>query len=165
MAHPPETISAVRRSYVIERLPLNAASEKHGVTHNTARSWKKRAKDAGDDWDKARVAHRQASSNLGDLTTQVLEDFAVMFQTTMTDIKDMEVDGLKKAEALSRLADAYTKTMKAAAGGEPKIAKLAVALEVLNELEKYIKTHHPDELEIFALMLEPFGQRLSEVFG
>lgn len=165
MAHSADILHAVRRSYVQERLPLDAAAAKHGVSYNTARHWKKRAASHGDDWDKARTASRMAAGGLGDITTQVIEDFVLLFQSTVEEIRDGEYDGLKKAEALSRLSDAYTKTMKAAAGGDPKIAKLSVALEVLEELAKFIRERHPADLERFAAILEPFGARVSEVFG
>lgn len=165
MAHSLETRNAVRRSFVAERLPLEAAAEKHGVSYNTARTWKRKAKGQGDDWDKARAASRMASGGLGDITTQLLEDFALLFQATVEEIKDGKYDGLKKAEALSRLSDAYTKTMKAAGGGDPKIAKLSVALEVLEELANFIREKYPSDLERFAVILEPFGSRVSEVFG
>ncbi|MBL1321548.1 MAG: DUF1804 family protein [Methylophaga sp.] len=165
MAHTNQTRNAVRSSFVYERLSLEAASEKQGVSFNTARVWKKKAKLEGDDWNKARSASRMAQGGLGDITTQLLEDFALLFQATITDIRDGEYDGLKKAEALSRLSDAYTKTMKAAAGGDPKIAKLSIALETLQLLAVYIKDEHPDVLERFTHILEPFGAKVNEAFG
>ncbi|MDH4275186.1 MAG: DUF1804 family protein [Gammaproteobacteria bacterium] len=165
MAHPLESRLAVRRSYVMERLPLEAAAEKHGIGYNTARLWKKKGQATGDDWDRARAASRMAMGGLGDLTAQVLEDFAGLFQLTMEDIRNGEYDGLKKAEALSRLSDAYAKTMKAAGGGDPKLAKLAIALEVLEELTKFLREEYPQHLATFAQLLEPFGARVSEAFG
>lgn len=165
MAHTNETRNKVRSSYIYDRLPLDAASQKNGVSYNTTRGWKKKAKAEGDDWDKARSATRMAQGGLGDITTQLLEDFALLFQATVIEIRDGEYDGLKKAEALSRLSDAYTKTMKAAAGGDPKIAKLSIALETLQLLAVYIKDEHPDVLERFTHILEPFGAKVNEVFG
>ncbi len=165
MAHTNETRNKVRSSYIYDRLPLDAASQKNGVSYNTTRGWKRKAKAEGDDWDKARSATRMAQGGLGDITTQLLEDFALLFQATVIEIRDGQYDGLKKAEALSRLSDAYTKTMKAAAGGDPKIAKLSVALETLQLLAVYIKDERPDELERFTHILEPFGAKVNEVFG
>jgi len=165
MAHKPETRNAVRASYVRDHLPLDAACEKHDVSFNTGRSWKKRAKENGDNWDKARAANRMAEGGLGEITTQLLEDFTLLFKSTIEDITTGEYDGLKKAEALSRLSDAYTKTMKAATGGDPKIAKLSTALETLQLLANHIKEEHPDALERFSLILEPFGEKVNEAFG
>lgn len=165
MAHPQEIRRAVRTAYIRERLPLEAAAEKHGVSYATARTWKNKAKQDGDHWDKARVAGRMAEGGLGDVTAQVLEDFALLFQSTLEEIKTHDGDPIEKSEAISRLADAYTKTMKAAGGGNSKIAQLAVAMKVLEELAKFIREQHPEQLETFVLLLEPFGQRVSEVFG
>lgn len=155
----------MRGTYVYERLPLDAAAEKHCVSYNTTRAWKRKAKANGDDWDKARAASRMASGGLGDITTQMLEDFSLLFLVTVEDIKTGELSGLQKTEALSRLSDAYNKIMKSAVRGTPEIAKLSVALEVLEELAKFIKEQYPSELKVFAAILEPFGARVSEVFG
>lgn len=165
MAYSQEVKDTVRRSYVYERLPLESAAEKHGIPYPTVRGWKKKARELGDDWDKARAASRMADGGLGDITNQLLEDFAILFQSTVEDIQKGEHTGLQKAEALSRLSDAYTKTMNAATRGNPKLAKLSVALEVLEEMTAFIKEQFPDDLQRFADILEPFGKRITEVFG
>jgi hypothetical protein len=165
LAHTPETKHAVRLSYVYDRQPLAEAGARHGVSYATVQAWKRAAKANGDDWDKARTAGRMAAGTLGDMTQEILEDFAILFKSTMTDIKDGDFNGLEKAEAISRLSDSYTKTMKAAAGGNPKIAKLSVAMEVLSELAAFIKQEYPDDLPVLIKILEPFGVRVSEVFS
>jgi hypothetical protein len=116
-------------------------------------------------WAKARQAARMASGGLGDLTAELLEDFALLFQSTVEQIKDAEVDPLKKAEAISRLSDAYTKTMRAAAKGAPEIGRLAIALEVLDALAKFVRAHHPEHAEALIEVLEPFGQELAGNYG
>lgn len=165
MAHSLETRQSVRRSYVVERLPLEHAAEKNGVSYHTSRAWKKAAKESGDDWDKARAAARMAAGSLGDITAQVLEDFALLFQTTLDEIKGYDGDPFRKAEAISRLSDAYAKTMKAAGAGNVQLAELAIALKVLEELAKFLRENYPEQLETFTEILGPFGQRLSEVFA
>lgn len=165
MAHSSETRNAVRSAYVYDRLPLEVSAEKNSVSYNTVRGWKKRDKSKGDDWDKARAAAQMAAGGLGDITAQLVEDFVRLFQSTVEDITHGEYDGLKKAEALSRISDAYTKTMKAASLGDPKIAKLSVALETLKLLAEHIKADHPDLLEVFANILEPFSAKVNEAFA
>jgi len=165
MAHSQEVKTAVRASYVRERLPLEQAAAQNDVSYATARSWKRKAKNAGDDWEKARVASRMANGSFGDITAELLEDLTLLFQATIEDIKDKEVDPMRKVEAISRLSDAYSKTLKAAGGGDQKIAKLAIAMQVLEELATFIREGYPEQLEVFAAILEPFGQRVSEVFG
>jgi len=165
MAHSPETRAAVRRSYVYDRLPLETAAARHGVGYNSARRWKRSAQGSGDDWDRARAASRMASGGLGEVTNQVLEDFAHLFQSTMEEIKQGEHDGIAKAEALSRLSDAYTKTMAAAAKGSPEIARLAVALDVIERFSKYVRDHYPEHAEALITVLEPFGEEIAEAYG
>lgn len=165
MAYSPETKQAVRSSFIYERLPLPEAASKHGVSYSAAQAWKRQAKAHGDDWDKARSASRLADGGLGDITNQLLEDFALLFQTTIGDIKDGGYNALEKAEAISRLSDSYNKTMKAAAGANPKIAKLAVAMEVLEELAGFIQKEYPDDLPRFAMILEAIQPRVNKVFG
>ncbi len=165
MAHTQETRQAVRASFVYERLDIPAIATKHGVSEATIQAWKRAAKKAGDDWNKARSASRMAAGTLGDVTQEITEDFALLFKTTINDIKNGDFSGLEKAEAISRLSDAYTKTMKAAAAGNPKLAKLSVAFEVLSELADFIKTHEPDSIALFARILDKFAIRVNEVFG
>lgn len=165
MAHAPEVRAAVRRTYVSERQPLEVSAERNGVSYNTARQWKRAAKEAGDDWDRARSAARMAAGGLGDLTTQVLEEFALLFQSTMEQIGSSEFDGIQKAEAMSRLADAYTKTVKAAGGGDNRIAKLSVAMEVLEKFVAFIQQHYPQHGQALLEVLEPFGEELSKSYA
>jgi hypothetical protein len=165
VAYPEEKKLAVRRSYVYQRLSLQHAADVNEVNYQTARAWKRKAADDGDDWDTARTASRMAGGGVGDMTAEVLEDFALLFQSTITELKEGDFNALQKAEVISRLSDAYTKTMKAAGGSNPKIAKLSVAMEVLDELAKFIRKNSPQDLERFASILDPFGQHISRVMS
>jgi len=164
MAYSQDKRTAVRGSYVHERLPLNAAASKHKINHQTARRWKQTALTQGDDWDKARAASRVAAGGLGELTSQLVEDFALLFQATVKQIKQSGETAEKKAEALARLTDAYAKMMAAAARGSPRIAELSVVMKVLEELTGFIRNHYPQDLSRFAAILEPFGQHINKVF-
>lgn len=165
MAHPEEKRLAVRRSFIYDRKSLKHAADANSVSYQTARSWKRQAKQQGDDWDKSRAASRMAGGGLGDMSAEVLEDFALLFQSTIIELKNGDFTAIQKAEVISRLSDAYTKTMKAAGGSNPKIAKLSVAMEVLEELSKFIRKNTPDDLERFVSILEPFGQHISKVMS
>jgi hypothetical protein len=165
MAYRPEQRQAVRRAYIYDRLTLTAAAERHGVPYQTVRRWKSESEAAGDCWEKARAASRMAAGGLGDITTQVLEDFSRLFQSTIQQLEQGEVDPVDKAESIARLADAYTKTMKAAGTAEPKVAKLAIAMQVIEEFAKFIRERNPDLLAPFTAVLEPFGVRIAEVLG
>lgn len=165
MAYPPEKKQSVRASFVYERLPLPQAAAKHDVSYSAAQAWKRQAKVNGDDWGKARAASRLADGGLGDITQQLLEDFALLFQSTINDIKLGDYNALEKAEAISRLSDSYSKTMKAAAGSNPKIAKLAVAMQVLEELAGFIQKDYPQDIARFAVILEAIQPKVGEVFS
>lgn len=165
MAHSQETRQAVRRAYVVERLALEQAARRNGVSYHTARAWKKKAREDGDDWDRARAATRMAQGGLGDLTAQLLEDFAILFQHTVEEVKSGQYSALQKAEAISRLSDAYTKTVKAAGGGDPRIARLSVALEVLERLAGFVQVQFPEHAGALMAVLEPFGQELAAAYG
>ena len=55
--------------------------------------------------------------------------------------------------------------MKAAGATSPELAKLAIALDVTKQLAEYIRQHYPHHTEVFLEILEPFGERLSEIYG
>ena len=165
MAYSQEVREAVRSAYVHDRLPLEAAAQRVGVSYSAAQAWKRKDKSDGQCWDKARAASRMSSGGLGDLTTQLLEDFALLFQTTVEQIRDADADPLKKAEAISRLSDAYTKTMRAATKGAPEIGRLAMALEVIDLFAKFLRAEHPEHAEALISVLEPFGQKLASSYG
>ena len=148
-----------------DRLPLEAAAERVGVSYSAAQAWKRKAKAEGQCWDKARAASRMSSGGLGDLTSQLLEDFAILFQTTVEQIRDAEVDPIKKAEAISRLSDAYTKTMRAATKGAPEIGQLAMALEIIDMLARFVRAEFPEHAEALITVLEPFGQKVAQKYG
>ncbi len=152
----------VRKAYVHDRLDLKAASKLADVGYPTGLRWKKSAAENGDDWDKARAASRIAAGGVGDMTTQVLEDFAIMFQATIKRLKDTEnINPLDAASAIAQLSDSYTKVMKAAGGSDRKLNKLAVAMEVLKLLSEFTRENYPENVESFLVMLEPFGNYLS----
>lgn len=165
MAHSPEVRQAVRTAYVEGRVALTQAAAMHGVRYETARRWKAQAQTKGDNWDNARMADRLSQGGLGDLTSVVLDDFIKLFQTTLEALRNHKGDPIEAAEAISRLSDAYAKTVKAAGATSPELAKLAIALEVTKHLAEFIRNHHAHALEVFLEILEPFGEYLSGIYG
>lgn len=164
MGYTPETRLKVRRSYVQDMLPLSEACARHDVPYNTGRRWKRDDnRRRGDDWDRAREAWLMASGGAGEATSRVLETFALLFKSTIDKLSDPEGDndGIETAEAMSRLADAYTKTIKAATAHHPKLNRLAVAMELLEEFTTWIRENRPDQLQAWAGVIEPFGQHLN----
>lgn len=166
MAHPKEKKTAARAAYVYEALTLEVIAQRIDASLGTISRWKRDALEGGDDWDRARAAARISGQGSEAVTQAVMEDFILLFQSTLTDVKnDKDIKPLAKAEIISRLSDAYNKTMSAVAKGNPKLSKLAVAMEVLQLQVKFIRDSYPHLSEPFADMLDLFGQKISEAFG
>ena len=165
MAHPASTREAVRRAYVTDRAPLAEAARRGAVSVATARAWKRTARDAGDDWDRAREARRLAEGGLGSVTERVLSDFSVLFTSTMDSLRTAGGEPVEVARAIAMLADAYAKTVKAAGGVDPRLARLSIALETLERLGHYLREHRPEAVPVLLGVLEPFGATLSAEWG
>lgn len=165
MAHAKETRTAARGAYIHEAQPLEAIAARLDVSVGTLSRWKRDALESGDDWDKARAAARLAGKGADAVAIAVLEQFLMMFQSTLDELNAGEIPPLAKAEALGRLSDAYTKTTAAASRGSPKLSKLAVAMEVLQMLAEYIRSNDPQLVAGFIKVLEPFGAELARAYG
>lgn len=171
MAYPSEVRDTVRGAYVHERLPLAEAARRNDVRYETARSWKKQDKRRGDCWDMARDAARLIKGGMGEVSAGFLENFVRLFQSTVKGLEEAReknqsgYNPIEVAEALSRLADAYVKTVRAMTHSNPKLSKLSIAYEVMEELTGFIRENYPDRLAEWVDMLEPFSRQLSEVFS
>ncbi len=164
MAYSPEVRQAVRTTY-LKGLPLKAAAEANSVPYETARSWKRKAELAGDNWDNARAATRLSQGSVQELTASIIEDFVHLFQSTMDEVKHAEgLKPLQKAEVISRLSDAYTKTVKAAGDSSPELSRLSVAMDVLKLQADFIRTNYPQHLDAFMELLGPFGEVVSREY-
>ena len=168
MAHPPEVRSKLRGLYVHKGLGLEHAAQRLGLSPRTASRWKQEAAEQDDDWDKARAAHHLAGEGAEAVSRAVLEDFLGLFQVVMAEVKGDKGNKLKpieKAEAISRLADAYTKTTRAIQRSAPELNRLAVASEVLQLLVRYVRAQAPRQAQALLEVLEPFGDELVKHYG
>lgn len=168
MAKSPESRAAVRAAYVHRKLPIEQCVKgvKPKVSPGTARRWKADARRDGDDWDRARAASHLAGRGAEAVTQAVLEDFVALFQSTMTELKnDSAIPALSKAEAISRLSDAYHKTMAAISKGSGKLSRLAVAMETLEQLAGFVQSRFPKHATAFLEILEPFGEEISKTYS
>ncbi len=166
MAHSAETQARLRQLYVYERQNLKQACGALGIAYDTGRRWKRQAREHGDCWDRARTAARLSGGGLGALTEAVIEDFVLLFQSTITALKTSENGNpIQRAEALSRLSDAYAKTMKAAGATNPELAKLSIALDTIKMLGDFTRDHYPQHAQALLEILEPFGAHVSQHYG
>lgn len=166
MAHGPEIRAAARAAYIYEAMGLEAVAERLHVSTGTVNRWKRQALEAGDDWERARGAARLSGQGAEAVTAAVLEDFVLLFQSTLAEVKaDTEIKAINKAEILSRMSDAYHKTISAAGKSNPRLNKLAVAMEVLESLGEFVRLKHPRHAAAFAEILEPFASELARAYG
>lgn len=166
MAHPDETRLKVKTAYVRGRMTIADAAAHAGIAEATAKAWKIAAKKLGDDWDVARNAARLAAGGLGDMTMEVMEDFILQFKRSMEELRKADdISPMDRAEILARLSDSYVKTMKAASSSNNNLARLSVALEVLELFGQFIQTKYPHHTPAFVEALEPFGAELGKHYG
>lgn len=165
MAHSNETRAAVRQMF-IHGNDLKGACDQYGVSYETGRNWKRVAKAEGDDWDVARAAYRLSTSDVGDLTAAIIEKFIVLFESTIKQIDEAtDIDPMKKAEAIAKLADSYHKTVSAAKSSSKKLSALSVSLDVMKRLSQFIEQKYPQHKAVFAEILTPFGKELTRHYG
>lgn len=166
MAHPPEKVAKLRAAYVYDRMGLDAAAEKAEVSIATARRWKRDAEASGDDWERARSAARLAGDGMQTIVQMMLEDYMALHQATVEGVKAAaNVKPLEKAEVVSRLADAFTKTMAAVSKASPQLNRLGVATDVLQRLSRYTAEVHPHLAEALLEVLEPFAAELARDYA
>ena len=165
MPHSAEAKRAVRSSYVVQRLSLAESARAQGVPPRTARTWKREAAAAGDDWDRARTAASMAAGGLGSMTDRVLSDFSTMFTNTMVRLQTHDGDPVETSRAIAGLADAYTKVVKAAGCVDPKLGRLSIAMETLKMFGAHVAERDPDTASALATLLESFGEDLASQWG
>lgn len=166
MAHDPETRQAARAAYVFQRMSLEAVADRLGIGIATVRRWRTQAAATGDDWDKARAAASLSAEGAGTIAQLVLSDFLTLYQGTVGDLRDdPAIPAMDRAEALSRLADAFTKTMNAVAKASPDLARFAVANELLRDLAGFVREHHPEHMDAVLEIIDPFSTHVAKTYG
>jgi hypothetical protein len=167
MAYKAATIAQVRAHFVYDRWNLHQIARKMRISYSTLSRLKSVAKRNGDDWDKARVANTIAGEGAQAVAVKFMEDFMMLLNTTIDDVKRRETDlkPQERVDALARLADAYNKAMAAVKRTLPDLSELAVAMEVLQHLAKFVQSKYPQHAGAFSEILEPFGAELAKKFG
>ncbi|KAF7597691.1 MAG: DNA-binding protein [Candidatus Dactylopiibacterium carminicum] len=161
MAHSQNTRDKVRQLY-IEGMPLNGAAVTCGVSYDTARDWKSRAKAKGDDWDTARAAYRISDQGVDELNKQLVEDFTRQVITTTRELENSTIPPSDKAVIIAQLADANAKFSKAFARLNPQFSGLSVALDTLKVIAEYLKKHDPTALRALQPHVEDIGAVLGK---
>lgn len=154
-----------RSDYIYRRLTLSTIAVAYGKNEATIGRWKKAAKEGGDDWDKARTAHVMAGEGVEVVVSSVVEDFFIQAQSIMDEIRDGVHTTAEKVGMLVSLADATTKMAAASKRFAPKVSELGVAQDVLAKLMDFVGTDFPHHAAAIMEIIEPFGERLTEMYA
>lgn len=165
MAHDVSVQKAVRSYYVFERLSLEMAAEKAGVSFGTARRWKAAAERDGDNWEKARDVQVMASGGIESIAQGLLAGFLIKYRTLMTELEEnteMTTEG--KVEALTALADSFAKMTASSKKLLPETSAMATALRAIEMMANIVKTKKPHLLPDFLEMLDELEVQFKKEF-
>lgn len=154
-----------RSDYVYRRMMQSTIAVTLGVSEATIGRWKKAAKEAGDDWDKARSAHVLAGEGVEVVVSSVVEDFMILAQSILNECKEGNHTTQEKVTMLVALSDAMTKMAASAKRFAPKISELGVAQDVMAKLLDFVREEFPHHAAAILEIIEPFGERLTEIYA
>ncbi len=165
MAHSATVKAACRRSY-INNMPLAQVATAHGVPLATLRTWKRKAAEKGDDWDKLRAANLLAGEGMEAVARQTLSDYVVQHKALMEDIiTAADMTAQQKTQALASLADSFSKTISASRRVLPETNELSVALRVIQMLTEFVRKDFPQHAAALLEVLEPFAEEVTDKLG
>lgn len=165
MANDQETRRKARADYIYRRMTMATISMTLNVSQATIGRWKKAAKEQGDDWDIARSASLIAGEGLETVVSSVVEDFMIMAQSLLEEIKHGALGLDQKVKHLVALADAMTKMTASAGKLAPKISELGVAQDVMTHLIGFVRENFPQHIGVILEIIEPFGERLASLYA
>lgn len=154
-----------RSDYIYRRMMQSTIAAAYGISEATVGRWKKAAKDDGDDWDKARTAHVIAGEGVETVVSTVVEDFMILAQSLLDEIRDGEHTTKERVEMLVMLADAQTKMVASSKRLAPRISELGVAQDVMAKLLDFVREVFPQHAAAIREIIEPFGERLTEIYA
>ncbi|KRB58472.1 hypothetical protein ASE04_27550 [Rhizobium sp. Root708] len=165
MANDMDVRRKARSDYVYRRMTAATISMTLQISQATFGRWKKAAKEAGDDWDIARSASLMAGEGIETVVSSVVEDFMIMAQSLLDEIKNGQLALDQKVKHLVALADAMTKMTASAGKLAPKISELGVAQDVMQYLIEFVRENFPQHIAVILEIIEPFGEQLARRYG
>lgn len=154
-----------RADYVYRRMTGATIAMTLNISVATFGRWKKSAKEAGDDWDVARTASIIAGEGIETVVSTVIEDFMIMAQSVLEEIKNGDLRLDQKVKSLVALADAMTKMTTSAGKLAPKISELGVAQDVMQYLVEFVRENFPQHVAAILEIIEPFGESLARRYA
>ncbi|MET3611754.1 alkylhydroperoxidase/carboxymuconolactone decarboxylase family protein YurZ [Rhizobium aquaticum] len=165
MANDMDVRRKARSDYVYRRMTQATIAMTLGISQATFGRWKKASKENGDDWDIARSASLMAGEGIETVVSSVVEDFMIMAQSLLDEIKNGELGLDQKVKHLVALADAMTKMTASAGKLAPKISELGVAQDVMQYLVEFVRENFPQHIAAILEIIEPFGEQLARRYG
>ena len=154
-----------RSDYVFRRMAGTTIAAIHKISPSTFARWKRAAKEQGDNWDIARSASIIAGEGVEVVVSTVIEEFMIMAQSLLEEIKNGNLNLEQKVKSLVSLADAMTKMTASAGKLAPKISELGVAQDVLSQMLDFVRAEFPHHSEAILEILEPFGEQITARFN
>lgn len=164
MAYTANQKKQAREFYIFKRQSVPTIALALTVPATTIRRWKREALKRSDDWDMARSSHLVAGQGLEGIVASTVEDFVMLSQSTIADIKNSDVGPETRVKQLVALADATSKMVSASGRLSPKISELGVAQDVLQRLSQFVAGDFPQHADAFLEILEPFGAEIATVY-
>ena len=160
MAHSASLKAACRAAY-IDNMPLTQIAKAQNVPLATLRSWKRRALEQGDDWDKL-----LAGEGMEAVARQTLSDYVLQHKALMGEIIEaQDMTAREKTQALASLADSFNKMVSASRRVLPETNELSVALRVIQMLTEFVRRQFPQHAAALLEVLEPFADEVAEKLG
>jgi hypothetical protein len=127
MAHSHQARLDVRAEY-LKGLPIEMAAEKAGVSPSTARRWKDRAAQAGDDWDKfQRAAMLVVGGGMDQAMARVGAGILMRSETLLEHLNSVPITDLEtQAKFLGLLTDCLNKAQSAMKQLMPESNRIAI---------------------------------------
>ena len=159
MAHSASLKAACRAAY-IDNMPLTQIARAQNVPLATLRSWKRRALEQGDDWDKLRAANLLAGEGMEAVARQTLSDYVLQHKALMGEIIEAQ-----DMTAREKTADSFNKMVSASRRVLPETNELSVALRVIQMLTEFVRRQFPQHAAALLEVLEPFADEVAEKLG
>lgn len=154
-----------RKQFVFERKSVPAVALSLKLSESTVRRWKREAKEKGDDWMVARSVHTIAGEGLNKIVAMVIEDFVILTQATIEELKqDGTIEPKDKAKALVLLSDSMSKAVAAAGRLAPDLSERGIALRVMQDLMNFVASEFPEHAPAIQDIYEPFKVFLMEAY-
>jgi transposase len=156
----------VRKYYVFDRLSLEQAAKLGGVAYTTAKRWKDKAADEGDDWEKVRTASTLSGGDIEQLSQQILTEMLVQFNAVLDMVKaDKDMSASTRVDLLTSLMDNIHKSMSAMKKLLPEANSLSIGMTVIRGLADFVQERFPEHGSVLVEILEPFGDVLPKLLA